>query len=338
MTRKTTPKLSVALDDYMALRETSRAKSTCINDRSLLNVFVREMKDCQVHQLTHAKVEAWFVKESKRQLGSSYNKVRSRTKGFLDFCHRRGWIDIDPLAEVHPRKVVRRERFQLSPHELLELPHHAKTDRDRALILTAINTALRAIDLCGLRVRDVDLAGNSLHVYIHKSSKEDTLPITTELHDALSIWLRQYEEDAGPLQPDWFLFPRREPGHGRFQTTEQGQQYEFHVYGCLIPDKQVCNVAEIVKRAMRDAGHSFGSGEGAHTIRRSVARAFFDFNVERGYDAALRATSALLHHSSSQVTEVYLGLSTEKLHRDDVLRGKSFLPAMVSTKVAKLAS
>lgn len=52
---------------------------------------------------------------------------------------------------------------------------------------------------------------------------------------------------------------------------------------------------------------------------------------------ALRATAALLHHSSTAVTENYLGLSHERVRRDRSLRGKAFLTAMVDQdQVTKL--
>jgi len=51
-----------------------------------------------------------------------------------------------------------------------------------------------------------------------------------------------------------------------------------------------------------------------------------------GYDAALRTVSAMLHHKSSATTEQYLGLSSERKRRDDRLRGRPFLSALVSTE------
>lgn len=57
----------------------------------------------------------------------------------------------------------------------------------------------------------------------------------------------------------------------------------------------------------------------ARVCTRSVApwaRAYFERESEQGNDVALRATAALLHHSSTQVTEHYLGLNHEKVRRD----------------------
>ena len=142
-----------------------------------------------------------------------------------------------------------------------------------------------------------------------------------------------YSAEFGGLEADWYLFPRRASGHNEF--GENGEVLRY-VYGGLIPTKDTRNLPEIVQKALTDAGHVIETGEGVHTLRRSVARAFFDRAVAGGYDAALRATSALLHHSSSQVTEHYLGLSTEKLSRDEILHGQSFLTAMAGGDVLHL--
>lgn len=333
MPRKTTPTITEAVAEYQETRETYVAATTLRNDWSLLRGFAKAMgPDKQVHLLTARQVETWFAAEAKRQRASSYNKVRTRLKGFFDFTARRGWTTGDLLGEIRPRKVTKRDRLRLSPSELLRLPDLTDNSRDRAFVVTACNTALRANELVSLRIRDVDLHNGWLDADITKSGLEDKMPISTELDAELRAWLRTYEEDAGTLQPDWYLFPQRQPGQGRYlRDAEIGTTYLGHVHGSLIPEKQIKNPAEIVQRVLRKQGHPIEPGEGCHTIRRSVARAFFDSRVSAGYDGALRETSALLHHSSSQVTEVYLGLTTERLGRDKALRGKPFLSSMVDT-------
>lgn len=63
-----------------------------------------------------------------------------------------------------------------------------------------------------------------------------------------------------------------------------------------------------------------------------MARAVFDQLVKTtGYDGALRTTSAVLNHKNATTTEMYLGLSSERKRRDDLMRGKPFLSAMVDT-------
>lgn len=335
MPRRITPTVTEAVAEFQETREPKVAATTHANDWSILRAFVRAMgPNKQVHTLTQRQVEIWFAAEAKRQRASSYNKVRTRIKGFVGFTVRRGWVTVDLMGEVGTLKVVKETRLQLTAYELLDLPNHTNNERDRAFLTLACNTALRANELCSLRVGDVDLSSGWLDTHITKSAIEDRMPISSELDAALRIWLQEYEKDAGELQPDWYLFPRREPGAGRYIRGESlGTQYVGHVYGSLIPNEPLMNAAEVAKRAMRSQGHRVdGKREGCHTIRRSVARAYFDARAAAGYDGALRETAALLHHKHSHTTEDYLGLSTEKLGRDKALRGKPFLSAMISTE------
>lgn len=318
MARKYTPLLSDALDEYLAIRAVHLAPTSLANDRSQSRAFVSGIGDCRVSALTPQRVEAWFIGEAERQQAASYNKVRQRVSGFIKFLTSRGWLVGDPLAMVGKRKTVKRERLRLSAEELLELPDYAASDRDKAIIILACNTAMRASEIRGLRVKDLDLANGWLRVRVEKSSREDVMPVTQELAEAMREWLAVYERQESGLEADWYLFPSRTVSNGT-------------CYFVLNPEKPIVKMAAIVQKAMVSAGHTLEKGEGIHTLRRSVARIFFDQACAGGHDAALRMTSSLLHHSSTQVTEIYLGLQHERLSRDEVLRGKRFLSATVKS-------
>ena len=189
MPRKTTPRLSEALAQYMTNRRTYCAATTVSNDQALLRKFVREVGDRQVHLLNQTHVETWFARESERQMASSYNKVRTRVAGFIDFCQRRGWLTQDLLGEIRPRKVVQRERLRLSANQLRRMIETAENPRDRAMIAIGCNTGLRSSDIVRLRIRDVDLDQGVLRVRVKKTGKVDELPITSDLDPELRAWL-----------------------------------------------------------------------------------------------------------------------------------------------------
>lgn len=73
--------------------------------------------------------------------------------------------------------------------------------------------------------------------------------------------------------------------------------------------------------------------EGVHTLRRSGARALYDRLVSEGYDGAMRTVQSMLHHSSIQTTEHYLGIHLDKKRRDDVVRGKHLFPTSTENVV-----
>lgn len=334
---RNTPTIDDAVECYLQLRKAKFSHDTWVNDRSQLTRLARGLNGLQVGSITPERMEHFFYGPGglvEQMVPASFNKVLSRVDTFFAFCRRRGWIKGDPLGEVERLPVTRRERLRLSPTELMRLYDAAPHPRDRALLALACNTALRAGEIADLRLRDVDLDGGWLHVRITKSHLEDQMPITLELDRELRRYLTFFAGSvAAAPGPDAYLFPAKAPGRWRSATeddpedriTENGLVY---VHGDLRPGLPIRKPAEIVQRALRASGFEIGPGEGLHTIRRSLARAYFERESENGNDVALRATAALLHHSSTQVTEHYLGLNHEKVRRDRSLRGKSFLGAL----------
>jgi integrase len=329
MPRKTTPRLSEALDQFLAIRAAHTAKTTLANDQALLRKFVREVGDPQVHQLDAMTVENWFAGEAMRQKPSSYNKVRTRVQNLVAFCTRRGWLTFDPMAEIRPRKVARQQRLQLSPAQMRDLIESTDNPRDRGMLATSCNTGLRAGDLGRLRVGDVALDRGDLHVTIQKTGDVDRLPITADLDQELRRWLGWYAERleyvGQALQDDFLLFPAL--GHRNVRRNGVMQSW-----GDPQPSKVLTHPARVVQRALERIGVLTTTHEGFHTLRRSVGRTVFEQAVTEGHDGALRVTAGLLGHKNVATTEHYLGISHDRVKRDQLLKGRSLLgsPATVT--------
>jgi integrase len=325
---RTTPSLQVALDDYVQTR-VHLSRNTLINDTSVLNRFVRGIgPTIQVGHVTPKMVESWFGDLHRGQQASSYNKVRARVRGFVDFCVVRGWTRQPLLANVRPRRVVRRERLQLTATQLLALLDAARNPRDRGMLAIGINLGLRASEITSIRLRDLDLAAGTIHVTISKTATEDTAQVNNDLDSELRRWLAVYYRDTPrPLQGNDYLFPTRfGPRLLRMHATDDVASRP----GGWRPEVPVTKPARIVQGALREIGLEIGPGEGFHTLRRSAGRVLFDHAAAEGHEHPLRTASAYLHHSGSQVTEQYLSLRPEKLRLDELMRGKPFL-----TKIAK---
>ena len=99
------------------------------------------------------------------------------------------------------------------------------------------------------------------------------------------------------------------------------------------PTAEITRIAEIAKAAFRSFGWEDTHQEGIHAIRRSAARGLFEELVLLGYDGALRIVQAMLHHASSAMTELYLGLSVDRKKRDDLLKGRFMYPSLHSDNV-----
>lgn len=117
-----TPSLQDALDEYFTTR-LHTAQNTQINDRSVLNGFVRSFGDLQTGHLTPQRVEHYFFGPGgaiHRYNARSYNKVRQRVAGFLAFCAARGYNRAPLLANVHARKVMQQE-LRLTPDQMVQM-------------------------------------------------------------------------------------------------------------------------------------------------------------------------------------------------------------------------
>lgn len=341
--------LSTAVEQYLDLREGRYAKATLYNDRFVLRRFVREVGDVQVMNLRAEVVERWFASLLKPHTTAdqqvrpavtamTYNNLRARVLQFSRYCQARGMTRADWLVHVTRLKQPRRQQQQVGADTLSQMLDSLDDPRDRAVLATAINTASRSAEIKGLKVGDVDLTNRVLKIWIQKSLIEDHKAISHHLAAELETWLAHYrrevlKHDHRALNDEDYLFPGKRParitgrrqegpdGIWRNQTTTRG--YE--------PSKTVNLPEKIAQQALRAVGLPT-TGQGLHTIRRSVARIVFDVLVEdENYESAIRTVSSLLNHSSSATTEQYLGLSTETRKRDEFLRTRGVLAPRIGT-------
>lgn len=328
MARKATPNLSRASADFqqVRLRAGNGSAGVRYGYRSLLGRFIQNTGDIHVGSLKPQHLEDFFYGDgglADTCAKSTLGKYRNDLKQFLDFCHRRGWTEhtgLYLLGGVSDKSTrTNRDRFRMSREEVIRLMDAATDPRDRALIAFVANTGVRIGEALALRVKDLRLDRGEVYVKRHKTREEVTYPLTADLDVELRAWLTHYAGALDePLAPDMFLFPVRHSlrfvGGGKTEWPE-GYRPRNRIQG---PRTVILPIAE-------RAGIELEKGDGWHTIRRSVARIFFDDAAEAGHDAALRLTQALLGHKHSQTTEGYLGLDLERRQVDKLLRGKTFI-------------
>ena len=202
------------------------------------------------------------------------------------------------------------------------------------MLATALYLFLRQGEISTLRVGDVDLdRGEILITVWKKGGTQEFMPICRELDNELRRWFIEYQSTCGELDRNWFLFPARVLGKdrvrradGTFATLDPNNMR-------LDPTSMALKLHLLAQDALAKTGFTMRNPrtgdamhEGMHTLRRAGARALFDVLVEDSYDGALRVVQAMLHHSLSSTTEIYLGLTLDKQKRDDLLRGKVMFP------------
>lgn len=341
--------LRSAIDEYLTNRRASKADNTMRTDAGLLPRFAEHVGNPTFEVLSPEQVRDFFYgdgglmdihvtrikgQQLRAAVGpSTHNHYRKRLHIFFTYSHSRGLAPRnDYLCLVEPLPEVRKQRMQPAPGILLQLLDQAECAMHRAYLATAVNTACRASELANLRVGDIDFAASEIFVIVTKTQEEDEMPLTADLERELRIWLEEYARLLGrPLRADDYLFPARSGNQIKTHYFDEslGRRVYERTPFVWHPDRPVERTEKIVKDALAKLGLPTRY-EGTHTVRRAVARAYFDqLAQEAGYDAALRTVSALLHHSSMTTTERYLGLSSEKRRRDETMKGKPFLTAMV---------
>lgn len=339
-------KISEAINDFVAYQYSRRGEdsSTAKGYRTTLNQFLRYTGDKQCASVTNRHVEDFFygpgglmaeheahaghqvVKRQPPLSPGTHNLYRTRMVVWVKWCMQRGYIRRDPTINLHPMKNPKKKRLRYGPEVLLSLLEQAKSPRDRILLAVACNTGLRGSEIVRIKVGDVDLAEGFMDVVIRKTGDVDEQPITSDLDLELRRWMTRYAKDIGrPLHAEDYLIPSQ---RGGLITHYDDGKPVRHPYFWKT-DQPVKRPEWVVKYSLEALGLP-SDREGIHTIRRSVARAYFDvLTEEKGDVAALRLTAALLHHANTQTTEVYLGLDAEKAGRNRRMRGRPFLSAMV---------
>lgn len=321
--------LGEALEDFLRFRKsTDIAANTIRTNRTTLNRFLTVNGNVWVNQLDESHVMRYFEEAAKTRSASSLSNDYDHLSAFFEWARqtRRMGSDQNPMYGRRKPKRIKRERNRLHVSKFPALLDAAgeRSPRDRAAVALLLYTLGRDKEITGLRVRDLNLEAGFLKVRVFKSHTEDLVPICSELDSELRRWLTAYTEEVGFLEPHYFLVPSRKtkPNNG------PGGVIVSHDHVRYLPEREISVLGPVVQPALEGVGYPVRdeSGkplhEGAHTIRRSGARALFDQLVSDSYDGALRVVQSLLHHSSVATTEVYLGLGQDRLNRDKLLRGR----------------
>ena len=148
--------------------------------------------------------------------------------------------------------------------------------RDRALLLLAVQTGLRASELTGLRCADVHL-GSGAHVSCHGKGRKDRItPLTTGTVVELRAWLK--ERGGAPTDP---LFPTRSGGALSRDALEHRLAKYVGVAAASCPSLQTKRIT-------------------AHVLRHTAAMRL----LQAGVDTSVIAL--WLGHEQVDTTQIYL--------------------------------
>ena len=201
---------------------------------------------------------------------------------FVRYLLRIGRIDGDPTELIEAPIRRRRLPKALSQHQAEQLLDQApvgKTPlRDRALLELGYGAGLRASELCGVKMRDLDLEDCSVRVF-GKGSKERVCLFGSACREAVLSYIDK--ERVAPNAGDpLFTGPT----------------------GGALTSRTVQNV---IKRWARSAG--LPEDVTPHTLRHSFATHLLDGGAD------LKTVQQLLGHENLETTQVYTHVSIERL-------------------------
>lgn len=250
---------------------------------------------------------------------SAASSHRAVIQGALDHAHYMGWCSAMrvPKPAILKRRQPREWTRYTAP-QMCDLIEAASDPRLKIGLSLACNTALRISDILVLKVPELKMESGYMRSHVQKSRMIDDKPITSDLEDELRLYLKWYTQECGAvLKSDYFLIP----GFRQVGRTREGPVHE------TVPSRPVSYtwITDKFRDAVDLAGLPREEGESWHSLRRSAARVFFDRASDAGYDTALRMTQDFLNHKRADTTERYLGLTTERVKRDELLRGRSLL-------------
>jgi site-specific recombinase XerD len=202
-------------------------------------------------------------------------------RAFANFCLAEGLLEKNPLKNVKAPRIpndqlqpLNREQLQL----LIDVARRGRApDRDVAMLQLLVDSGLRASELCGLRVRDLDRGAGKLWV-TGKGNKRRQVYMGTTTRRSLWRYLETNRRDALGEEP---LF-------ASIGGTQSGAALTAN------------GVHRVVAKAGRMAGLS---GASPHALRRSFA-----INFLRG-GGNLLELQALMGHEDLTVLRRYVALA-----------------------------
>jgi len=154
--------------------------------------------------------------------------------------------------------------------------------RDAAITLLALTTGLRACDIVGLRLADIDWRGRTIGIVQQKTNNPLTVPLT----DVVAVKLAGYVLDDRPGSPDDHVFLR-----------------------CVAPHTRLAGHASIYRVTAQVFGEAGVTGVTAGTqfLRHNAASRLLRAAVP------LPTISAVLGHASPESTNLYMSVDQDRL-------------------------
>jgi len=218
--------------------------------------------------------------------GHSYYHVTNIIRGLEAYMDFEG----TPIRFGRPRKPKPIAKDPLTEAEISVILAACKSIREKAMLSMLAYTGLRNQELCDLRLRDVDMARNLVHVLNGKGSRGRTVCMAGDCTQVLLLYLAK--------------FPRPEEAY-LFTTLRAGSKYSSWA------------LRRLVKRVVRRTGCK--KRVHPHLFRHSLASNM----LARG--ANLLTIKEQLGHSFIETTMIYIRARPQRIQSEYQMFTPSYL-------------
>lgn len=260
--------------DYLAVGKSPLTVKAYGTDLAQLSGLV-----AKADELTTEAVQKYLRSFSKG--GVTRARKLASVRAFCKFLVEGGVLTVDPTASIeapYRRRSLPKVLDQHQAESLLEEIDSKTPLRDAAMLELAYGAGLRASELVGVNLLDIDL-GRRRMLVSGKGNKQRTVVFGEPCARAIESYIRG-ERRANPGVEALFVGPR-------------GTRLSLRT------------VANLVKRAARSGGLS--DDVSPHTLRHSFATHLLDGGAD------LKTVQQLLGHESLATTQIYTHVSIERL-------------------------
>ncbi len=281
--------VEIFLNQMLAVRNLSpRTIEAYRRDLAGLASWMKSNRRAGIEQVGEEDLEGWLRAARASGLAPTTRSRRlSAVRSFLRFLREEGRRPDDPSRRVvgpRRRRPLPRVLRESEVEVLLAAPDRTtpRGQRDLAMLEVLYASGLRVSELCGLRLRQVDLRRGLVRV-IGKGRRERIIPLGRQAVAALTNFI---SAGRAALKPDGdTLFP------GRRGAPMTRQAFWFNL------------------RGLATAAGIDRSKISPHVIRHSFATHL----VEHGAD--LRTVQTLLGHQDISTTEIYTHVARARLRQ-----------------------
>lgn len=326
-------RLGDAVGEYVAFIGTTLKPSTVENKVLALRKMTRVVGgQSWTHEVSPQDIsKVWNLATTTRNQNSLIVDHQA-IKHFFIWCTTMGyWIGANPIGHIKAPKPVKRNHRYVAAEKFPALITSCVSPRDRLYVANGLYSLCRKVELYTWTWADIDRDAGEIMITRHKTGEDDVLAIGQEMEyelDYYEDWYRWITDTPKfqPLNPGWYVTPKFTRPFFTASGLVKGNIRPTELMGRQDGGLIVQKALKSIDFPLRNATTGLSTREGAHTLRRSGARAMYDALVAAEDVQALRKVQLQLGHKHQWQTLDYIGADPDKKARNDTLRGQVMYP------------